>query len=316
MTNRTDKDEMNIRPDYRHAYPVLAMLIALVTVGLTVRYLLVPETFGEYGYYRAAAMDDEKAIQPRHVGRAACLECHDDIAAIHAKDVHSSVECETCHGIGDKHVKDSSSPMSPADTREDCLVCHRQMDSRPGSFPQVDLEKHYKFVGVKDPSIACVKCHSGHEPLYLSKDLHSARLHPLIQQCNSCHIGRTDETLKKPDMHPKIFQCDYCHADLAKSFAKGSHAKVSCTACHLFIKDNAFSGRIVRNTNPKFCLLCHQKSAFKETAGKDNAAPPVIDWPAHITDVSADTPDPKRPCVECHQDQIHALYTKEAHHAM
>ncbi|MEI6562751.1 MAG: cytochrome c3 family protein [bacterium] len=309
-------DDMKVRPDYRHAYPVLVILFVLVTAGLTVRRLLVPKSFGEYGYFRADAMDDEKAIQPRHVGRAACVECHEDIAAIHAKDVHASVECETCHGVGGKHVKDNDVPMARADAKNDCLVCHRQLDARPGSFPQVDWQKHYQFVGVNDPTTACVRCHSGHEPLYLDHDLRTARLHPLIQQCNSCHMGRTDETLKKPDTHPKIFQCDYCHADLAKSFAQGSHTKVSCTTCHLFIKETAFSGRIVRNTNPKFCLLCHRKEAFKGNAGGKESGPPTIEWPAHIKDVSKDALDPNRPCVNCHQDQIHALYTKEAHHAM
>lgn len=309
-----DPDARKVRPDYRHAYPVLIILVLVATTALTVRHLLIPKTFGEYGFYRAAAMDDEKAIVPRHVGRAVCATCHDDIAAIHAKDVHASVECETCHGVGGKHAKDNDVPMARADGKDDCLVCHRQLDARPGSFPQISWQQHYQFVGVTDLTTACVRCHSGHEPLYLDHDLRSARLHPLIQQCNSCHLGRTDETLKKPDTHPKIFQCDYCHPDVAKSFAKSSHTKVSCTACHLFIKETSFSGRIVRNTNPQFCLLCHRKAPFK--AGTNKAAPPTIEWPAHIKDVSNDPVDPKRTCVSCHQAEIHALYTKEAHHAL
>ncbi|MEI7899725.1 MAG: hypothetical protein WCK89_05700 [bacterium] len=322
-TRKVNDDTPDIRPDYRHAYPVLISVGVGVIIALIVRYALVPQTFGQYGFYRAAALDDEKAHLSRYAGRAACKVCHEDVVALHAKDAHASVECETCHGAGGKHVNDPDVPMAKANAKEDCLVCHRLLDARPGAFPQVDWQKHYKFVGVKDLSITCVRCHSGHEPLYLDHDLRTARLHPLIQECASCHTGRTDETLKKPDTHPKIFQCDYCHAGLAKSFAKGSHTQVRCTTCHLFIKENAYSGRIVRNTNPRFCLLCHRKSDFKAVAGskgdaepKTYTGPPTIDWPAHIEEVSKDPPDPKRTCVSCHQEHIHDLYPKEALHAL
>lgn len=311
MTTGHSDSSPTVQPDYRHAFPVFVILLVLAAAGLTLRALLVPKTFGEYGFYRAAALDDEKARLPRYVGRAVCSGCHDDIAAVHAKDVHASVECETCHGPGDKHVNDNDAPMIPGNTKEDCLICHRHLVSRPGSFPQVDWQAHYTFVGVKDQTVACIRCHSGHEPLYLSRDLRSARLHPLIQQCNNCHIGRADETLKRPDTHPTIFQCDYCHTALAKSFAKGSHTQVRCTTCHLFIKDTAFSGRIVRNTNPQFCLLCHRRAEFKS-----NASPPTIDWPAHIKDAAGEAPDPQRSCVNCHQEQIHDLYSKEGPHAL
>ncbi len=312
MTIMTASKEVGaVRPDYRHAYPLLIIVALGVTAALIVRHSLVPKSFGQYGFYRAAALDDEKARLSRHAGRAACAECHEDVVAVHARDAHGSVECETCHGVGGKHIKDNDSPMARAGAKDDCLVCHRLLDARPGSFPQVDWQKHYQFVGVKDKATACVRCHSGHEPLYLDQDLRKARLHPLIQECTSCHIGRTDQTLKKPDGHPQIFQCDYCHPDLAKSFAKVAHAGLRCTTCHLFVKENAFSGRIVRNTNPRFCLLCHRKADFKSDAG-----PPTIEWPEHIKDVSNDAPDPKRPCVTCHQAQIHDLYRKDAQHAM
>ncbi|MEI7435792.1 MAG: hypothetical protein WCL16_03170 [bacterium] len=312
MTIRKERDAVGaVRPDYRHAYPLLILVGLGVLAALVVRHSLVPESFGDFGYYRADAMDDEKARLPRHAGRAACVECHADIVTIHARDAHASVECETCHGVGGKHIQDNDAPMARADAKDDCLICHRMLDARPGAFPQIDWQKHYQFVGVKDPATTCVRCHSGHEPLYLAHDLRTARLHPLIQECTSCHIGRTDQSLKKPATHPQIFQCDYCHPELTKSFSKGSHSKVRCTTCHLFIKENAYSGRIVRNTNPRFCLLCHRKAGFKAASG-----PPTIEWPDHIKDVSNDPLDPQRPCVSCHQKQIHHLYPKELQHAL
>lgn len=300
-----------VRPDYRHAYPVL--LIAALAVGsaLTIRTFLVPKTFGDYGYYRGAAVEEEKARLPRHAGRDACAKCHDDIAATHAKDAHASIECESCHGPGWEHIVNSDVEVPRPNSKGECLTCHRLLDARPGSFPQVDWQKHYQFVGVKDPGVACVRCHSAHEPLYMDHDLRTARLHPLVHGCGECHTGRTDTSLKKPPTHPTIFQCEYCHADLAKSFAKGAHTKVGCKTCHLFIRETSFSGRIVRNADPRFCLLCHRKTDFKSPSG-----PPTIAWPSHIKDVSSDTPDPKRTCVSCHQEQIHRMYSKEKPHAL
>lgn len=300
-----------VKPDFRHAVPVLAIVAVAVAAALTVRHFLVPKTFGEYGHYRAAAMDDEKERQPRHVGRAVCATCHEDVSALHAKDAHASIECEACHGPGWKHVKNTDEPMRAASGRDECLVCHRHLDARPGAFPQVVWEQHYQFVGVANLATACVRCHSGHEPLYSNRDLHTARLHPLIQQCVDCHVGRTDKTLKKPDTHPQIFECNYCHVSLAKSFRQGAHSKLDCTACHLFIKENAFSGRIVRNNDPRFCLLCHSKADFRSPSG-----PPTIVWPQHIKDVSSDPVDPKRACVTCHQEQVHEMYSKEVSHGL
>ena len=310
-TGKENEDASQARPDFRHAIPVGIIGIVAITLALTARHFLVPKTFGEYGHYRAAAMDEEKALIPVHAGRAACAECHKDVAALHTKDAHASVECETCHGAGGKHVKNSDEPMLPANTRNDCLVCHRYLDARPGAFPQVIWKQHFQFVGVKDVSIACVRCHSGHEPLFADRDLRFARLHPLIQNCGDCHVGRTDKTLKRPDTHPRIFECSYCHSGVAKSFKQGAHAKLECATCHFFIKENAFSGRIVRNADPRFCLLCHRKADFKS-----DTRPPKIVWPAHIEEVSNDPVDPKRTCVSCHQEQIHKLLSQEVLNAL
>ena len=105
MTTRKANDTTDIRPDYRHAIPVLVLVVIGVTAALIARTYFVPETFGELVFYRAAAIEEEKARQPRHVGRAVCAGCHDEIAAIHAKDAHASVECESFHGPAWKHVE-------------------------------------------------------------------------------------------------------------------------------------------------------------------------------------------------------------------
>ena len=303
----------NERPhaDYRHAYPVFIIILVLVIGGLFVRARLIPDTFGEIGFFRAAAAQEVREIQTRYAGMAACDEYHDDVTAIHAKDVHASVQCETCHGPGSRHVEDPDHPMSPADRKDDCLVCHRQLDARPGSFPQISWQEHFRFVGVTDTNTACTACHSGHEPLFMDRDLRQARLHPLIQECADCHIGRTNEALEQPPTHPRIFHCADCHPRITASFAENEHHAVRCTTCHLFIKENSFSGRIVRNADPRFCLLCHRNTEFKL-----DSATPKIDWPEHLIEAADAPPDPERTCVECHMFNIHDLYSKENTHAL
>jgi hypothetical protein len=298
-----------VRPDFRHAVPVFAIVAVALAAALIVRAWLVPASFGETGFYRAAAAEEEQMQPTRHSGSAACAECHADIAALLAKDAHGSVACETCHGPGAAHAADADQPMLAATNRADCLVCHRRLDARPGFFPQVDPREHFRLVGVSDPDTPCVRCHSGHEPLFMDRDLRAARLHPLVHDCGDCHLGRTDETLPRPASHPQIFRCEYCHAGVAKSFADGSHAAIRCTTCHVFIRENSFSGRIVRDADPRFCLLCHRKTDFRSPQG-----PPGIEWPAHLREAAGEEPDPKRSCVECHQDQIHGVSRKEAPH--
>lgn len=295
-------DRETVRPDYRHAYPVILMVCFLAVAAFLVRGWMIPATFGQYGYYRGAALEDARGMPLRYAGSAACVECHGDVAALHDKDAHGSVQCETCHGPGTQHIRDNDVKMPLANAKEDCLICHRRMDARPGTFPQVDWQEHFLFVGVSNPATACVQCHSGHEPLFMDRDMRKARLHPLVHQCGDCHLQLADTTIPHPEKHPQIFECDYCHPAIAKSQAKSSHRKMACTACHLFIKENSFSGRIIRNADPRFCLLCHRQAPFRSAKG-----PPVINWPAHIKDVSNDAPDAGRSCAECHQENIHDM---------
>ncbi len=291
-----------VRDPRHHVYPVLGALVVVAVVAIAARSVAVPETFGEYGTYRAAAVTEAMERAPRHVGEAVCEECHDDIVAIHDKDVHVHVQCETCHGPGSTHVeKEDGTEIIRPQGKEFCLTCHRLLLARPGPFPQVRWKEHFEFVGVKDETIDCTACHDPHEPLYLDRDIHSARLHPLIQRCRDCHVGMQEDSSAKPPDHPQVFECGYCHEEKVKDFARRTHAKVSCTTCHLFIKESSFSGRIIRDADPRFCLLCHRDAEFRSV----NSAP-GIDWPAHLDDVKEGPEDEGKRCIDCHRDRIHA----------
>ena len=186
--------------------------------------------------------------------------------------------------------------------KDACLVCHRALDARPGSFAQIDWKKHYRFLNVKVQETPCIACHSPHEPLFLDRDIADARRHPMIHRCRDCHLGRSDETMEKPEGHPHIFECSYCHSEVVSDFEEREHESVACTTCHLFVKDSEFAGRIIRDADPRFCLLCHGEASFRGDDG-----PPTISWPdQHLEDIDADDADREKTCIDCHRDKIHA----------
>ncbi len=288
----------------RHVYPVLATLVVVLALAFVARTVAVPKTFGEYGWYRGAAPEEARQFTPRHVGKDACEECHDDVVAEHDKDVHVNVPCEACHGPGGKHVEtEEATDIIRPKGREVCLTCHRRLLTRPGAFPQINWKEHFKFVGVKDESTKCISCHNPHEPLFLDRDIHKARLHPLIQRCGDCHLGMSNKA-KKPEKHPVIFECSYCHEAKVKDFKQRTHSRVSCTTCHLFFKETSYSGRIIRDADPRFCLLCHRDAPFRSVS-----AAPSIDWPDHLEEVKEGPEDEGKRCIDCHRDRIHAPKT-------
>ena len=295
--------------DYSHTYRLFGLLGFIIAAALGAQQLLIPKSFGQFGFYRGEAVAAARAIPTKYAGKAACNECHDDKVRLHDKDVHATVECEDCHGPGAMHIADPEKVKPPKPKgKEACLVCHRQMPSRPGPFPQVKREEHYAFVGVKDPNVDCTQCHDPHEPLYMDRDLRTARLHPVIHRCRDCHTAAVNEAQPRPAGHPAIFECGYCHAAVKKDFAGRTHKKQACTTCHIYVAESESAGRIIRDADPRFCLLCHRAAPFRS----DSAAPGIT-WPAHLDDVGAGPADREKRCIDCHRDRIHGLHKDITH---
>lgn len=146
------------RPWLRAALVVVALLIAFFVV----RDLAMPESFGQYGYYRGDNVD-EWAVKPvaYSPGAQTCEKCHQDKYTQWSAGQHAGFGCETCHGPAQEHQSNPGKvrPALPVE-REFCGVCHDTHEARVELIRQVDINEHNR-------GTACVACHDPHRPLPL-----------------------------------------------------------------------------------------------------------------------------------------------------
>lgn len=161
-----------MRPDHPlwHAKHIVRMGLLLLfglAIMIAVRSLLVPDTWGRYGWYRAANVAEQRDHPLMHAGDAACGDCHDEQEAAHAAGVHAPVKCELCHAPLALHVKDGEvvAPMPVRKTVDLCVGCHQRLPARPADFPQIQPRQHVEEMGGEYGPAACFDCHDPHSPL-------------------------------------------------------------------------------------------------------------------------------------------------------
>lgn len=163
----------------RHFLRLLMVIAITVTAVFVVRAMVVPADFGKLGHFRASAIDEAAAREPRHLGNEACAECHDDITGPYAAGKHTVPTCENCHGPGMLHVKVVSedsvaaytdpiklqkNALRPVNGIRECKWCHLMTFERPNtlkSIPSVraHVEDHQ---GTFTPATKCIDCHNPH----------------------------------------------------------------------------------------------------------------------------------------------------------
>ncbi len=143
----------------KRAFTVLALAIIAFIV---VRSLLVPASFGQYGWYRGASVEELRNLPINYSGSASCAgtNCHATIYSVWSTDRHKTLNCEDCHGPAEKHVLNPRETLTPAnDSRDFCGLCHYQRVARPETFPQIDPEIHGE-------NLRCIYCHDPHKPWF------------------------------------------------------------------------------------------------------------------------------------------------------
>jgi len=201
--------------------PRLAAVFVVAIAGLLVaRSVLIPETFGDLGHYRAAAVDSIAARPVKYAGARACAGCHGAIDTRRLAGNHRGVSCEVCHEAAASHASAPLSGKPVVNRKRDlCVLCHAFNPSRPTGFPQVDSVAH-------NTRLPCIGCHQPHAP--------------------------------EPPVTPR--ECDACHGGIARQKAGSPHARLECSACHDAPEAHRANPRATRPTKPAeraFCGGCH-----------------------------------------------------------
>lgn len=140
---------------------LLLLTLAIVGSYRIARHYLTPPSFGEFGWYRGAALKEIASRKPSYGGRKACDECHADEIKTAAGAEHKTVSCEACHGASQAHADDPDGhvPAKLADNL--CIRCHEANPSRPAWLQQIVVAGHYQS---KTGSQHCTDCHEPHQP--------------------------------------------------------------------------------------------------------------------------------------------------------
>jgi hypothetical protein len=158
-----------------------ALILVFVAVGyLLGRGFLVPESFGQYGYYRGDNLKEQMNIRvPRHGnGLEACAYCHEEKVEGIAETPHQVINCETCHAPLRSHVEydsieafladpgdyDRTGEMEIHSAQELCIKCHDYQLAKPKDYTTIVVVEHLDERDMKLGPNVCLECHDPHDP--------------------------------------------------------------------------------------------------------------------------------------------------------
>lgn len=252
----------------------------------------------------ATAAEDEPLEYSRE-GADTCLSCHDDAASLavfrtphgmpgdaRSPFGHGQLQCEACHGPGDKH----SGRV-------------RRNQVRP---PIISFSDYYPQP-VEVENALCLDCHNdGNMTVHWQADVHAAA----DVGCADCHISHESrDPVMQVASQPAV--CADCHrqqhTEMMKAFSHPMReGQMDCTSCHGMHSD-AVATSLVRETVNDTCLQCHaetrgpyvwEHAPVSEDCGLCHA-PHGSNHPAMLT---------KRApllCQSCHSQQDHPSLPQE-----
>lgn len=204
---------------------LIAVVVIVGASFLIMRAYFIPDSFGKYGHYRAAAIDSVMVQNIKYAGHKICTDCHDDIYDLKKDSYHRNVNCEACHGPAAPHIAsfDEDEIVLPSAPRERgyCAFCHAYDPAKPTGFPQIDPMAH-------NPVKPCISCHNPHAP--------------------------------DPPEAPG--DCGACHTKITRTTVLSPHALLECTQCHTTPAEHRVNPRGWKPSKPSSredCGKCHNK---------------------------------------------------------
>ncbi|HEU0225110.1 MAG TPA: c-type cytochrome [Steroidobacteraceae bacterium] len=167
----------------KHITRLLLLMAAAAALGYAAKTFFTPESFYDYGPYRAASVPELAAQEAVYQTPHYCRNCHAERLAQWSANSHKSVSCEACHGAAQGHPQNRQLPI-PADAVKLCSLCHEAMPGRPPTHPQVEVAQHAS-------GQQCIVCHNPHAPRIVSAGVmvagDAAAGAKRAAACASCH---------------------------------------------------------------------------------------------------------------------------------
>lgn len=148
---------------------LVLVFIGIIAIVLLARIVMVPESWGEYGYYRGNYINEEADRSLVHGTNESCKSCHADVYELKDHSTHKRLSCEACHAPVQEHIKGGQKfadmPVKKGEAQVSlCLKCHQSIVGRPEKFPMIEYPGHLEEQNVKTTH-TCDQCHTVHAPL-------------------------------------------------------------------------------------------------------------------------------------------------------
>jgi DmsE family decaheme c-type cytochrome len=205
-----------------------------------------------------------------------CADCHDDVAAEMAHQIHMRIKpfevygrevgCEGCHGDGTAHAEEGDPALirtfsgRTAEDAEVCLDCHLDKGLPEWKASTHAIEGVYCFEchaahARKNPLDSCQRCHPDSVAAFQLPSHHPVREGKM--SCVSCHNSHaaTEAMLRTPMRLNDL--CYTCHQAIEGPFIF-EHAPVGedCRLCHL--PHGSVANNLLTANEPTLCLQCHE----------------------------------------------------------
>lgn len=158
---------------------LVLIFVGIIAVVVIARMALLPESWGQYGYYRGDYIGEEAARPLVHGTNDSCKSCHETVYEMKHAGVHQRLSCESCHAPVTEHARDGEKfadmPVRRGVAQTAlCLKCHQRVVGRPEKFPMIDAAAHLEEQNVR-PTHDCNRCHTVHAPLEAMKHVRALR---------------------------------------------------------------------------------------------------------------------------------------------